>query len=229
MNKPPINKYDYLKKRPILKLLYNLYTIIFPNYEKQLKKIITKNKTLLDVGCGDHSPIHLFSKNIYSVGIDCWQPAILKSKRLRIHNKYVKINALEVRKHFKPKEFDIVLASDLIEHLTKKEGLKLIKMMEEVAIEKVIILTPNGFIRQDPYKNPYQEHKSGWVVKDFEKLGYDVTGVNGWKSLRKEYSLCKYKPYFLGLLISDITQIYTKYFPEKASHLLAIKEIEVIK
>jgi hypothetical protein len=59
--------------------------------------------------------------------------------------------------------------------------------MENVAKKKIIIFTPNGFLRQDEYDgDKLQIHKSGWTVDEFKKLGYEVKGINGWKPLRKK-------------------------------------------
>ena len=108
----------------LLKKVYvNYYVKIFSSYETELEKAIGKCKTLLDVGCGNDSPIKSFSKKFYSVGVDIFKPSIEKSKNLKIHNKYYKINVLDIGKKFKPNSFDCVLASDLIEHLSKEDGI----------------------------------------------------------------------------------------------------------
>ena len=104
--------------------LYQRYYIkIFPNYRKELKKAVGESKTLLDVGCGSNSPIASFSSTLYSVGIDAFKPSIEKSKEKNIHNKYYNINVLDISKQFESNSFDVVLASDLIEHLDKKMDL----------------------------------------------------------------------------------------------------------
>jgi len=78
---------------------------------------------------------------------------------------------MEIGRNFKENSFDCVLASDVIEHFSKEEGYKLIEMMEKIARRKVIIYTPNGFLKQGEYdNNPWQVHKSGWNVKEMKKF-----------------------------------------------------------
>lgn len=181
-------------------------------------------KSLLDVGCGDDSPIISFSRKFYCIGVDAFAPSIKKSKDMKIHNKYYKMNVLDIGKKFKPNSFDCVLASDIIEHLTKKDGIKLMEMMENISKDKVIIFTPNGFIPQGEIdNNPMQIHKSGWTVKEMKKKGYKVKGINGLKSLRGEGARIRFWPKYFWLIISDITQFFVKNKPEKAFQILCVK------
>lgn len=204
--------------------LKRLYLKIFKDYIQELKVSLKGCKTVLDIGCGDSSPIQTFSKNIYSVGVDAFLPNIEKSKELRIHNKYFKLNVLDINKKFKPNSFECVLASDLIEHLTKKEGIKLIEMMEKIAKNKVIIFTPNGFLPQGEHdENPWQVHKSGWTAKEMERRKYRVIGINGWKPLRGESASIKFWPKYFWKIISDITQFFVRNKPGKAYQILCIK------
>lgn len=216
-------------KNSLKNFYYNFYLKLFPNYTIELEKAVGECNTLLDVGCGSNSPIQKFSKKLYCEGVDAFLPSIENSKKAGIHNKYHAISVLDIEKKFEPKSFDCVLASDLIEHLEKKDGLKLIDMMEKIAINKVIIFTPNGFLKQGEYdNNPWQVHKSGWTVKEMKAKGYEVIGINGWKPLRGEYSTLHYKPKYFWRLISDITQFFVKRKPQNAFQILCIKTIKSI-
>ena len=120
----------------LTKLYYKIYLSIFPDYPRELEKLVGNSKTLLDIGCGYNSPIKSFSHKIYSVGVDAYEDFIKMSKKEKIHNKYYLMNVLDIEKKFKPNSFDCVLASDLIEHLTKKDGFKVLDMMEKIAKKK---------------------------------------------------------------------------------------------
>ncbi len=136
------------------------------------------------------------------------------------------MNVLNIDKKFKEKSFDCVIALDIIEHLNKKDGLRLLELMEKIAIKKVIIFTPNGFLPQGAYdKNKFHVHKSGWTYNEMKKYSYNVIGINGFKHLRGEYSTLKYSPRFLWTIISDITQLITKYYPKYAFQILCVKKI----
>ncbi len=47
-------------------------------------------------------------------------------------DKYYRMNILDIETIFQKKSFDIVCAFGVIEHLTKDDGLKLIKIMEKI-------------------------------------------------------------------------------------------------
>ena len=136
------------------------------------------------------------------------------------------MDIMDIGKKFKENSFDCVLASDIIEHLPKEQGLELLDIMEKIAKKKVIIMTPNGFLQQGEYdNNPFQIHKAGYTAKEFREKGYKVIGISGLKSLRGEFAIIKYKPKLFWLLISDLTQLFVKNKPEKAFQLLCMKTI----
>jgi SAM-dependent methyltransferase len=209
------------------KFFEKIHRKIFPGIAYYLDKELVSCKSVLDLGCGPNSPIRYLSKRFYSIGIDAFGPSIEQSKKNKIHDKYYLMNVLDIDKKFKAKSFDAVIALDLIEHLTKREGLSLLKKMEQIARKKVIIFTPNGFLPQKEYgNNPWQIHKSGWTVKEMRKKGYRIIRINGLKCLRKEKAEIRYKPKFFWRIISDITQIFVKNKPERAFQILCVKEIK---
>ena len=200
------------------------YKSLFSKYDVIIEHEVRNCKTLLDVGCGANSPVQTFNKNLHCVGIDAFLPSIERSKQKKIHNEYVQADVLEIGDTFEASSFDIVVALDLVEHLEKADGLRLLDMMEVIASKKVIIYTPNGFLRQgDRESNPWQVHLSGWTPEEFVKRGYKVYGVNGIRSLRGEFAKPKLKPWFFWGFISDLTEPFVKNKPENAFQLLAIK------
>ena len=205
----------------IFEPLYNQRSKLLEN------EIIGSCQTLLDIGCGPSSPINKFSSSLqYTVGIDLYKPHVNKSREAKIHCEYKVINALDIEYYFQPKSFDCVLAADLIEHLSKEDGLKLIDMMNKIAKNKVIICTPNGFLPQHGYADPYSDHLSGWEVEDMSKLGFRILGINGWKVLRGEVAVIKWRPAFFWEKVSLLTQILVTKYPKYAFHLLCIKDMK---
>jgi len=188
-----------------------------------LKRELSGYYTLLDLGCGHHSPIQRF--NIpFTVGIELFDRSLQESKRKGIHTQYIKadIRTLE----FKPKSFDAVIAIEVLEYMTKQEGYELINRMEKWARKKVVLVTPNEYFYQlDYYDNPLQEYKSYWSVDELSGLGFKVRGMAGWKRLRGDGAQIKYNPILLWRLISALTQKITYYFPTHAFELFAIKQI----
>lgn len=203
-----------------------IYKKIFKNYVNELEELTKDCQTLLDVGCGMESPIKHFKNRINAVGVDAFLPSIERSKAQNIHNEYFNIGVLELDKHFEDNSFDCVLASDLIEHLHKEDGFKLLELAENIAKKRVVIFTPNGFLKQGEYdNNPWQVHLSGWEIDEMEARGYKIIGINGHKFFRGEYAHIKYKPRFLWTLLSDISQKFVRNSPKNAFQILCYKDV----
>lgn len=72
---------------------------------------------------------------------------------------------------------DTVITMDVIEHLTKSEGIELLKRTVKKARRQVVIFTPLGFMPQEAPEGmkdgwwlsgaEWQKHKSGWLPEDF--------------------------------------------------------------
>ena len=181
------------------------------------------NHSVLDLGCGRNSPIQHIPL-LYSVGVELFKPYLEESKSRGLHSEYILADVREVG--FKQDSFDAVLALELVEHLTKEEGAKLIEKMEKWAIKKIIISTPNRFLQQDEYdNNPLQIHKSGWSVEEFRKLGFKVYRINGSRILRRYKAELKFEPALLWRIISDMSQKVTYYFPKCAFGIFCVKPV----
>jgi len=65
---------------------------------------------LLDLGCGSNSPISRFSSKItYRVGVDIFDNSIWLSKKINIHNEYVKRDILDIENKFEERSFDYLI------------------------------------------------------------------------------------------------------------------------
>jgi SAM-dependent methyltransferase len=211
--------------------LYNtLKTIVrkgIPSTHDSIKKLLQKElhgaKNVLDLGCGERSPLYLLKtdptfNNMHSVGVDIFSPYILKNMHeTKIHSEYLTMNIFAIS--FPDKSFDCALLFDVIEHFDRADFLNFLPTLEKVT-KKILIITPNGYIDQDEYDhNPYQAHRSGWTVEDFNKLGFTCYGLSGSKKLRN----LSIKPRFLHTLVCDISQLFLSKKPKKCFHLIAIK------
>ncbi|MBU0478227.1 class I SAM-dependent methyltransferase [bacterium] len=216
----------------IIKILKKINRYIFSSLLEQYPSLVKREvigscQTLLDLGCGTKSPIEKFSDKLhYSVGIDIFEPSLLKNNKLKIYTEYRKMNVLEIGNVYKENSFDCVLASELIEHLTKDDGLRLIAMMEKIAKKKTIIFTPNGYLPQDKYDgNEFQIHRSGWYPSEMEDMGYRVIGIRGWKLLRGKHGMIKWWPREFWRRVSLLTQPVTEKFSKIAFQILCVKDI----
>lgn len=212
------NLLQFIKNRAIKPLYKNL----LPSWIEHLKREFSDCNTVLDLGCGYNSQIQ-YCNVPFSVGVELFEPYLQESKKKGIHNQYIKTDIRKVE--LKPKSFDAILCSEVLEHLTKEEGYELIKKMEKWARKKIIITMPNGYLWQNGYdNNPLQEHKSGWSTEELERLGFKVYGINGWKKLRGYKGSVKYKPTLLWGIIANLTQKITYRHPKYAFQLFAVKE-----
>lgn len=211
-----------------MKIIKKIIRKIIPSTPDIIKKLLQKElkdcKNVLDLGCGEKSPLRFLKddpsfKDLHSVGVDIFTPYILKNiEENKIHSEYINKNIFEI--DFPEKSFDCALLLDVIEHFKREDFLNFFPKLEKIA-KKIIIITPNGFVKQDIYdNNPYQIHKSGWTVEDLEKLGFKCYGMSGLKSIKK----LKIKPLFLETIASDISQLFIFNKPKLAFHIIAIKK-----
>ena len=132
-------------------------------------------ESVLDVGGG---PGHLASgkwgtDNVHI--LDIWEPATIPLN-------FTQGCALDAVAIYGPQAFDLVICSEVIEHLPKDKGPLLFEALEAVAKRIVIFTTPNGFTPQDPAaspsepwsNNPYQKHLCGYSKFEFIERGYAV-------------------------------------------------------
>ena len=152
-----------------------------------LRVLGESNGTILDVGCGQGGIMRLVGRNSsFSVGIDISSSYLNECKKIKSHDGLILGDVRSLP--FRRKSFNLVLCFELIEHLTKEEGIQLIKDMEETAQQKVVIGTPvNGFSQEllrD--NNQFQAHKSTWIPSELQTLGYHIIS-QGIFALEKAY------------------------------------------
>lgn len=191
----------------------------------QLRAQLRVCQDILDVGCGSTSSLRFLPK-ARLVGLDGFAPALAQARQLGTHDEYIIGDVRHLSEVFEGRRFDACVALDVIEHLPKEDGWRMLDQMESLAKRRVVVFTPNGFVPQQSKDGDLQEHLSGWSVQDFEGRGYTVLGMCGPKSLRGEYHTLKYRPRLLwGLLSVIVDYTYTRSHPETAAALLAFKRI----
>ena len=207
-----------------------IYFKLFGKYSPSslLSKELESEWRILDVGCGQASVLRSVRKGSYRIGLDFFKPYILKSKKSLIHDDYVlgDVRALP----FKPESFDCAVAIEVLEHLPKHEGLKMIAEMERVA-KKIILTTPNGFFQVytgADALNPEERHISGWTASELKELGFKkVYGLGGlrvlWKAILGKI-VPKFKPEKLFILLAGISEILVYRYPSLAFQLFAVKK-----
>ena len=190
-----------------------------------MRKALLGCESVLDVGCGHSSMMRYFGVQ-HSVGIDGYLPSVEEARKKQTHDEVIHGNVTELENSFRPKQFDACIAIDVIEHLTKEDGLKLIASMERIARKRVVFFTPNGFLPQRHISNDdLQEHLSGWEPAEMRGFGYRVKGLLGPKKLRGEHHALKNKPAAFWGIASFIGQLGVANRPEKAAAILCVKDL----
>ena len=191
-------------------------------------------QSVLDLGCGRESPLK-YCRVAYSLGVDAFEPALRESKERGIHSEYVLADIAGVK--FKPKSFDAVIMIDLLEHLDKADGEKILRNAEGWARRKVIVTMPVGWIRQGMVQNnPFQVHRSGWLLREMTQRGYRAYGMAGLHSLRKDeisedllkegiFASVKYRPRCFWFVFLTLSQLFTYFVPGKAFEAFYVKNL----
>lgn len=180
--------------------------------------------SVLDVGCGGRSNLNLLGARRL-VGVDGWAPSVEQARAHRTHDEVVLGDVRELDRLFSPGQFDACVALDVIEHLSKEDGLKLAAAMERVARKSVVLLTPKGFLPQHHTEQAdLQVHLSGWEPAEMRALGFQVLGMLGPKALRGEYHVIKFRPRPLWAAVSLLGQLlWCRWRPDSAAAILCVK------
>ncbi len=139
-------------------------------------------RTILDVGCGKGLVGRFITRSgkYFTVGAEIYGPDLREARQNHTHSDFVQCDVRSLP--FKRGSYDVVLCIEVLEHVDKEEGLKLLKDMEEIAVKKIILSTPRGYLHTSheaslnpsTSSNPYQEHKAGWEADELRSLGYKV-------------------------------------------------------
>lgn len=132
-------------------------------------------KSVLDVACGLSLKSQYITADI-RVGVDIYRPYL---EKIQADVPYVALqaDALAIGKLFLPRSFDLVLLLDIVEHLEKKDSIRLMDMAEEIARVAVIVETPRGYVPQNMDiwghgGDEFQTHRCGWEPAELEARGY---------------------------------------------------------
>lgn len=141
-----------------------------------------KNKKILDLGCGKGMIGFLIrvQRDLTGstlIGMDIAERFLSFTKKHNIYDKLIKGN-LTKKLPFKKSSVNMIICSEVIEHMKKKTGEELLNEIDRIVTKdgRVIITTPNVWLEM-PSKNHFDQHHSLWKVSDFTKRGYTVRGI----------------------------------------------------
>jgi len=113
-------------------------------------------------------------------GLDVYKPFIDNLNKIKLYDNLFNCDVMDYLKSNLFSFYDLVLCGDLIEHLERKDGLKVIEKLKKS--KKVIITTPYITTkklkknRNHWSKNDKMFHISGYTPKDFD--GYKISLID---------------------------------------------------
>lgn len=204
--------------------------------ESVLHRELKESTSVLELGTGRSSLALKVSSGSY-LGIELHEPYVeamqVFSSGLSIDRQIEVRHADILTQEFAPNQFSHVIMIDVLEHMPRNDGERLLNKMVNWASEAVIVKTPNGFVPQGQMdNNPLQEHLSGWSAEDFTSRGFSVTGLSGDHFLRRDIHLhdwtddlaatMRWTPRNFWLSVAGLTQLYCSRIPSRAFELVAI-------
>ena len=163
------------------------------NLRSHLTPLISEELTVLDLGCGNYTsgisiqtPLIQFKS---LTGVEVWKKDLDETKTKDFATKkldWIEDNILSYLSKHKKEKFDVIFLFDVLEHFKKEDGMKVLKMIEQMATKRILIFMPLGEHtleandgRVEDEKNPWQKHLSQWEVEEWKNLGYDVEFLDG--------------------------------------------------
>jgi len=146
---------------------------------ERMKKFILKTEIILDIGAGIR-PQTFFTPKVHICvePFEQYRDVIKPFFPNQSHFIFLKKGGLEAMQDLDDNSIDSVFMIDLIEHLEKDDGKKLLKEADRIARKQIVVFTPLGFypmhFKEKGQKDAWgldgvdvQEHKSGWLPEDF--------------------------------------------------------------
>jgi len=205
--------------------------IPFTSLNTVWRHLDAKGKTLLDVGCGKGEPAQFINRKgrYFAVGFDAFEPYLRECRKDKIHSAYAQGDVRLLP--FTDGSFDIVICLEVLEHLEKGEGDKLLKELERVAAKQVILSTPVGKYQQGVFDgNPHQEHKYIWNPAEMKEKDYQVKGV-GLRNLGGKAGVESKHSVMVRLLVNILWVLvspFTYYLPNMAGDMVCIKTFPLL-
>lgn len=89
-----------------------------------------------------------------------------------VYNQILIGNVLDILPTLDGGSYELVLAIDILEHLTKTDGLVFLAELKRVASRAVLVSTPKEFHFQEVQANPFENHRSHWSQKELAEQGF---------------------------------------------------------
>jgi methionine biosynthesis protein MetW len=185
------------------------------NRAKIISKHITKNKAILDIGCGDGTMIEYLTNNNHPkkmIGLDISDYAVKYVRKKGYDARAIDMQSKDFENFLKSFSFDYIIITEVLEHLQEPENV--IEVIKKHNHDSTIFISiPNsGFILHRlrllfgkfplvMIQENIKEHIRFWTHSDFvywvNFFGYDIKDIYV-SSTTKKFDL------FLGKLIPSL-------------------------
>ncbi len=188
----------------------------------EFAKQFAQGNRILDVGCGNGygaSELSLVADEV--TGIDFWKQGVNYC-----HNNRVGVSALVAsgtNLPFVDNSFDLVVSSQVIEHINVKQVVLYLNDIKRVLRSKgvFVVATPNSLLRLLPFQKPWDpDHKKEYNAKELKSLlrsvfgNSEITGVLATKSAYfTEYRRVKQSPVRV-YLVDALAPLLLKLLPD---------------
>ncbi len=88
------------------------------------------------------------------------------------YNEVTNANVLDALPKIADGSYDLVLAVDILEHLTTADGLVFLDHCKRVSKRAALISTPKIFHPQEVEANPFENHRSLWTAEQLADKGF---------------------------------------------------------
>lgn len=126
--------------------------------------------SILDIGAGFGKYGVLFReycpRHPRVVGVEAWEPYVANHRLRGIYDDLLVCDVMELNSHLL-NVCEAVFLGDVIEHLTKTDGLDLLARIDR----PVVINTPEHFFHNGDGLPWTETHRSHWTMADFEATG----------------------------------------------------------
>ncbi|RLI96132.1 MAG: hypothetical protein DRP00_05825 [Candidatus Aenigmatarchaeota archaeon] len=171
-----------------------------------------KDSLVADVACGMGKwglLLRIHHQKLYIVGVDLSTKNISLAKATHAYDDLIIADARQLP--FRDHSIDYVMACEVIEHLNRRDGIRMIYELERIASLKILLTIPYAVW----WYTKVRGHITRYSPKELRKLGFKVRGIG---------SNMQSKNRIGSLLRHFILKPLAYVIPEMGEFLVAIKE-----